>query len=55
MTKIEHLEPSTDIDQDQAGWYIVEYDESGYSYDAIGPYDSKAEAERVCRETRDKA
>lgn len=45
MEKIEFVkteEPAT------TGWYIVYYDEgSEFNYDAIGPYESKEEAEQI--------
>lgn len=47
-TAIEYLDSPSD-EVDQHGWYIVEYDNQGYSYDAIGPYDSEAEAIEVNR------
>jgi hypothetical protein len=42
MEKIEHL---THEDPYMNGWYIVYYDEDGTSYDAIGPFETKEEAE----------
>jgi hypothetical protein len=33
-----------------AGWYIVYLETDGTCYDAIGPYDTEAEANRVLKE-----
>jgi hypothetical protein len=33
-----------------AGWYIISLDADGTCYDAIGPYDSEAEAIRIMEE-----
>ena len=33
------------------GWYIVSLEADGTSYDAIGPYDSEAEANLIMKET----
>lgn len=34
-----------------AGWYIISLDTDGTAFDAIGPFDSEAEAQRTIEET----
>lgn len=47
-TYVKHLPPE-DVGEDLAGWWIISVDvmEDGseQSYDAIGPYDTRGEAE----------
>lgn len=45
MTKIEYY---VDTEYpDATGWFIVEYDLAGESYDRIGPYDTPEEAKAL--------
>ncbi|ARQ95288.1 hypothetical protein [Bradyrhizobium phage BDU-MI-1] len=49
-TFVKHLPPE-EVGEELAGWWIISVDVmpdgSEQSYDAVGPYDSKAEAERL--------
>lgn len=41
--------PPEEVGEDQAGWWILHLDHDGEDgcYDAAGPYDTQAEAERL--------
>lgn len=35
-----------------SGWYIIMLEDDGTSFDAIGPYECKSEAERILEESK---
>ncbi len=51
--KVEYLAHNKENDPELEGWYIVYYEDDGYSYDAIGPYDTKEIAIEILNEAKD--
>lgn len=35
-----------------SGWYIIMLEDDGTSFDAVGPYECKSEAERILEESK---
>jgi hypothetical protein len=48
MEKIVYIKD--DETPDNTGWWIVLFDDDGYSYDSFGPYETEEEATRIARE-----
>jgi len=44
-----HYHPGDDAYE--AGWYVISLDTDGRAFDAIGPFDSEAEVQRIIEET----
>jgi hypothetical protein len=48
-TIVKHLPPE-EVGEDLAGWFIIHLDPDGTCFDAIGPFDTDSDANRILKE-----